>query len=158
MRDKLQVTGDKQRPGRDLLVTCRLSLVAMLLLSGCVTRSLTIKSDPPALLYVNDVLKGETPVTYDFEWYGWHRMILRKDGYQRLDDRRKLRAPIHLWMPLDLVMELLPLRIYDRRTWSYTLVPEPVLPTPTPPQQQTIDQRPQTSDSAEQTETSDGAR
>ena len=138
-----------------LLVACCL----LLSLTGCVTRSLTIKSEPPgAKVYVNDQLKGETPMTYDFEWYGWHRVILRKDGYQRLDDRRNLRAPPHLWIPLDLAMELLPLRIRDNRTWSYTLVPEPVLPTPQPPAEQSTDLRPQTRDSAEQTESSDGAR
>lgn len=109
-------------------------LVCSLLISGCVTHSLTITSDPPgAKVYVNDALKGETPVEYDFEWYGSYRLTLRKDGYQRLDDRKRLRAPSYLWIPFDLVMELLPLRIRDRQTWSYTLAPTPVLPTPTPP-------------------------
>jgi hypothetical protein len=105
-----------------------------LLVTGCIHRSLTIKTDPPgAMVYVNDQLKGESPITYDFSWYGWHRLILRKDGYERLDDRKLLRAPVWLWIPFDLVMELLPVPIRDERTWAYTLTPTTELPTPGPP-------------------------
>lgn len=102
--------------------------------TGCVTRSLTIKSEPAgALVYVNDQLKGETPYAYDFQWYGHYRVTLRKDGYERLDDTPLLRAPVHLWIPFDLVMELLPVRIRDVREWSYTLQPLAVIPAPKPP-------------------------
>ncbi|MBI3996941.1 MAG: PEGA domain-containing protein [Candidatus Omnitrophica bacterium] len=105
-----------------------------MLISGCIRRSLTIRTDPArALVYVNDELKGKSPVTYDFMWYGWHRVMIRKDGYARVDDRKLLTAPVYLWIPLDLVMELLPFPIRDRRTWSYTLAPTPTLPTPVPP-------------------------
>ena len=104
------------------------------LTSGCVTRSLTIKTEPPgALVYVNDELKGPSPVTYDFLWYGWHRVMIRKDGFTRVDDRKELRSPIYLWIPFDLALELLPLPIHDRRMWSYALTPAPTLPTPEPP-------------------------
>ena len=110
------------------------ALGGLLLTAGCVRRSLTIRSEPPgALVYVNDRLIGESPVTYDFTWYGWHRVILRKEGYQRLDDRQELRAPLHLWIPFDLVMELLPFPIRDARTWSYTLAPSAAPSSPTPP-------------------------
>jgi hypothetical protein len=99
-----------------------------------VHRTLTIRTDPPgATVYINDQLKGTSPLTYDFVWYGAYRLTLRKDGYQRLDDRKMLRAPLYLWIPLDLVMELLPLRVPDHRTWSYALTPTPELPTPMPP-------------------------
>ena len=103
-------------------------------LAGCIHRSLTIKTDPPgAMVYVNDQLKGDSPVTYDFEWYGWYRLTLRKDGYERLDDRKLVRAPVWFWIPFDLPMELLPFPIRDDRTWSYTLTPTTELPTPLPP-------------------------
>ncbi len=109
-------------------------LVVLPMLTGCVHRALTIQTDPPgARVYVNDALKGTSPVTYDFEWYGWHRVMLQKDGYERLDDRRLLRTPLHLWIPLDLIMELLP-SIRDLRTWSYTLTPLAAPPAPRPPE------------------------
>jgi len=84
-------------------------------------------------VYVNDELKGESPVTYDFTWYGGYRVTLRKDGFDRLDDRKFLRAPVYLWIPFDLAMELLPLPVRDVREWSYTLTPSAELPTPVPP-------------------------
>ena len=104
-----------------------------LLLTGCVRRTLTIRTDPPgAMVYVNDQLKGESPVSYDFVWYGWYRLMMRKQGYERLDDRQLLRAPVYLWIPLDFWAELLPFTIRDERTWSYTLTPtqEPARPQP----------------------------
>ena len=113
---------------------CSLWLVACSLLTGCIHRSLTIRTDPPgAMVYVNDQLKGESPMTYDFLWYGWYRLTLRKDGFERLDDRKLLRSPVYFWIPFDLAMELLPLPIRDRRTWSYTLTPTTELPAPLPP-------------------------
>lgn len=109
-------------------------LMALVGVNGCVRQSLTIQTEPPgARVYVNDELLGESPFTYDFNWYGWYRLTLRKDGYQRLDDRRLLRAPLYLWIPLDLVMELVPWTVRDERTWSYTLTPAERLAVPTPP-------------------------
>lgn len=116
------------------LSTLHLSVV-LLLVSGCVHRQLTIRTEPPgALVYVNDQLKGPSPVSYDFLWYGWYRVTVRKDGYARVDDRRMLRSPIYLWVPLDLGMELLPFTVRDHRTWKYTLTPVTALPEPMPPE------------------------
>ena len=113
---------------------CLTPFLFILLMSGCVRRSLTIRTEPPgALVYVNDQLKGESPVNYDFVWYGWHRVMIRKEGFQRVDDRKRLRAPVHLWIPFDFVMELAPVTIRDNREWSYTLAPMPEQPEPQPP-------------------------
>ena len=120
------------RGGRCLVLTAY--CLVLPLLSGCIRRSLTIRTDPPgALVYVNDMLKGRSPVTYDFAWYGWHRITIRKDGFRRLDDRKLLRCPIYFWIPFDLAMELLPLPLRDARTWSYTLTPSETLHVPVPP-------------------------
>ena len=121
--------------GRSLQpAACGLGCAVLLLLSGCVRRSLTIRTDPPgALVYVNDQLKGESPLTYDFIWYGWHRVMVRKEGFERMEDRKLLRAPVYLWIPLDFAMELLPFPIRDERTWNYTLVPAAIPAAPTPP-------------------------
>ena len=117
------------------LVTCHLSLVALcVLVSGCVRRQLTIRSEPPgATIMVNDEVVGATPYSYDFLWYGWHRISLTKDGFERLDDRVNLTAPPSLWIPFDLAMELLPVTFRDDRQFSYQLAPLQPLPDPTPP-------------------------
>ena len=114
----------------------RRAVFALLLFgaAGCVHRSLTVVTEPlGAIVYDNDVLKGESPVTFDFLWYGWHRLILRKEGYERVQETKMIRSPVYLWIPFDLAWELLPLPVRDRRTWSYTLNPLPMMPTPVPP-------------------------
>ena len=113
---------------------CWLLAAGGLFSTGCIRRNLTIRSEPPgARLIVNDKDLGLTPLSYDFEWYGSYRISLTKDGYERLDDQVPLRAPVYFWIPVDLAMELLPFKIRDTRTLSYTLTPKTPLPTPTPP-------------------------
>jgi hypothetical protein len=114
-------------------------LAAALLSSGCVRQLLTIKTEPSeAQVYVNDRLLGKSPVSYDFEWYGWHRVMIRKEGYTPVNEKKLLKAPLYLWIPLDLVMELLPFPIRDTRTWSYQLNATPTLPAPVPPDVLTV--------------------
>ncbi|MBI1992034.1 MAG: PEGA domain-containing protein [Candidatus Omnitrophica bacterium] len=111
-----------------------MSVVCGLVLSGCLHRSLTIRTEPSgALVYLNDRLIGESPVAFDFEWYGWHRVMIRKSGFERIEDRKLLRAPAYLWIPFDLAMELAPFPVNDQRTWSYALTPMQPLPAPQPP-------------------------
>ena len=118
-------------PGLSLVLS---AYCVVLLVTGCVHRSLTIRTEPPgATVYVNDAFKGQSPVTYDFLWYGWQRVTVSKTGYQRIEDRKFLQAPAYLWIPCDMVMELLPIQIRDERSWSYTLIPHPELPSPNPP-------------------------
>lgn len=113
---------------------CLLSAVCCLLATGCIYRKLTIKTEPPgALIYLNDNLIGESPLSYDFVWYAWYRVTVRKSGYERIEDRRKLSSPFYFWIPFDLVMEVMPFPITDAHTWSYTLYPvSEVDPIPTP--------------------------
>jgi len=111
-----------------------MSVVCCLTTTGCVRRTLAIRSEPDgAELLVNDRRLGTTPYSYGFVWYGWYRISLTREGYERLDDRTLLRAPFYLWIPLDLVMELLPFPIRDTKALSYTLVPKTPLPEPIPP-------------------------
>ena len=113
---------------------CLLSAVGCLLLSGCIRRNLTIRSEPPgATLYVNDKLLGTTPHSYDFTWYGGYRVMLKKEGFEQLDARATLPAPWYFWVPLDLAMELLPVPVHDDHELSYQLQPKQELPMPTPP-------------------------
>ena len=113
---------------------CLLLSAYCLLLSGCIRRNLTIRSEPPgATLYVNDKLLGTTPHSYDFTWYGGYRILIKKEGFEQLDARTELKAPWYLWIPLDLVMELLPVPIRDTRELAYQLQPRQLPSAPTPP-------------------------
>ena len=112
---------------------CCLLLVACCL-TGCIRRNLIIRSEPPgATLYVNDKLLGTTPYHYDFVWYGGHRILMKKDGFEPLEVHADLKAPWYFWIPLDLAVELLPVAVHDDHELSYQLQPKRELPMPTPP-------------------------
>jgi hypothetical protein len=92
--------------------------------TGCVQRTLTVKSDPPeALLYLNGTEVGRTPYTHDFVWYGTYDVELRHEGYETLKTRGAVIAPWWQWPPFDLVAELIPFRLKDKQSLSYTLRP-----------------------------------
>ena len=119
---------------RWVLITLLLIAYCLLPTAGCVRRTLTIRSEPDgAELLVNDTRLGTTPYSYDFVWYGWHRITLRKSGYEQLDDRVFIKAPFYLWIPFDFVMELSPMTVKDAKELSYHLTPQTPLVEPIPP-------------------------
>ena len=102
-------------------------LAGMLLLglvSGCVERTLTIRSNPPgALVTMNDQEVGRTPLSRRFIWYGYYDVQVRKEGYQTLDATTSIIAPWWQWVPFDFIAELLPLHLEDSQVISYKLKP-----------------------------------
>lgn len=83
-----------------------------------------VESDPPgALVYMNDQEVGRTPFRREFEWYGTYDVTLRAEGYQTLKQETPVIAPFWMWVPFDLVAELLPIRLTDTRRLKYTLTP-----------------------------------
>ncbi len=113
---------------RSLTLLLALSLIALI---GCVERTITVRSDPPgALITVNDVEKGRTPVTFPFTWYGKYRVLVEHPQYEVLETSKPVGAPIYQWPGIDFVCEvLLPFKFHDHRDWSFTLNPrKPVSP------------------------------
>src|ERR1043165_4777491 len=52
---------------------------------GCVRRTLTVTTDPPgAVIYLNGVEAGRTPLERDFVFYGTYDVAVRKEGYETL--------------------------------------------------------------------------
>ena len=103
------------------VVLVDLSLIALV---GCVERTITVRTDPPgALVSVNEVEKGRSPVTFDFTWYGEYRVLVEHPQYETLETTKRIYAPVYQWPIIDLVCEvLLPFKLHDQRDWSYTLV------------------------------------
>jgi len=102
-------------------------LVAVVTCAGCgrVQRTMSINSEPPgAILVMNDQEVGRTPVTRDFNWYGWYDVILRKEGYKTLKTRAEIIAPVWQWVPFDLLADMSPARLKDRHQLSFKLEPE----------------------------------
>lgn len=99
---------------------------ALLLLPGCVQRTLHVTSDPPgALVWMNGQEVGRTPFERDFTWYGTYDVQVRKEGFQTLDTRSKVIAPWWQWPPFDFFAEFWPGRATDERRLHYTLAPAP---------------------------------
>lgn len=111
---------------------CKRSLtvsVAAASLAGCaggVDRTLVVESDPPgALVYLNDQEVGRTPAETPFLWYGTYDLALRQEGYQTVKVKPRVWAPWWQIPPLDLLAELVPIPLEDRRRLAYTMKPLP---------------------------------
>jgi len=98
-----------------------LFVVATVLFTGCVERSLKISSDPQgARVFVNDKEIGVTPVKTNFLWYGEYDLILRREGFKTLKTSYLAKAPWYQYPPIDLIAECL---------IATTIKDEHVLPT-----------------------------
>lgn len=99
-------------------------LLVPALLAGCVERKMTVTSDPPgALVYLDDQEKGITPVTFDFNFYGWRTFRLQQDGYQITEEIRQVAPPLQLTFPLDMVPDLTPIPASDIKSFHFVLKP-----------------------------------
>ena len=103
-------------------------LLLSLVLAGCVRRTLSIQTEPPAaLVYLNDEEVGRTPVHVPFTWYGDYDVIVRKPGYKTLRTHARIHPPWYQVPPFDLVSEaLVPFTLHDKRELAYTLQPQQV--------------------------------
>ncbi|MEC9372320.1 MAG: PEGA domain-containing protein [Planctomycetota bacterium] len=99
-----------------------LSLASAAALTGCLERRIYITSDPPgALVHLNDLEVGRTPVEVDFTYYGVYDVRLAKDGYDPLLTSAKAKAPIYELPLIDLAAEIIPTRIVTDIHWHFTL-------------------------------------
>jgi hypothetical protein len=97
-------------------------------LTGCVERRFLIESNPPgAMVYVNNVPYGPTPVDIPFIYYGTYNVMLMKDGYHTKTVHQEVDAPWYQYPPIDFFSESLwPWQVTDSRPLMYDL--EPIAP------------------------------
>ena len=106
-------------------------LAILLVLGGCVERTMKIDSDPQgARVLLNDEEVGVTPAKLSFLWYGDYDVILRKDGFETLKTHYRLDPPWYQYPPFDLIAEcLIPATIRDAHVLpTYELKPMAVSP------------------------------
>lgn len=120
----------KTKRGCQLPILC-FFLVCSISLTGCIQRRLTVSSNPPgALVKVDDVEIGTTPVSTSFVYYGTRKIQLSKSGYETLTVLQPVRAPWYQWPGIDFFSEhFVPGKIYDDRLFNYNLQPSQVVPT-----------------------------
>ncbi|MGD9644224.1 MAG: PEGA domain-containing protein [Pirellulales bacterium] len=101
------------------------------LLTGCVQRRMTIRSNPPgALVYVDDYEIGRTPCSTQFTYYGKRKFRLVLDGYETLTVEQRMWFPWYQVIGVDFVAEnLVPWEIRDERELAFNLQPLRNVPT-----------------------------
>lgn len=103
---------------------CGLVALGVPLLGGCLERRITITSEPPgALVWVNDVEIGRTPVDTDFVFYGDFDVRLRKDGFEPITTHKKANAPWYEIPPFDFVAMSIPINFDTDVKWHFDLQP-----------------------------------
>ncbi|MHC4710167.1 MAG: PEGA domain-containing protein [Planctomycetota bacterium] len=94
------------------------------LTAGCVRRTITITTDPPAaMVWLNDREVGRSPLDVDFDYYGTYDVRLEREGYEPQMTSGDAQGPWWDIVGLDLVAELMPFTIHSRVQWHYTLEP-----------------------------------
>ncbi|MFN5494973.1 MAG: PEGA domain-containing protein [bacterium] len=98
--------------------------VAVAALSGCVERRIWIDTAPRgALVWVNDAQVGRTPVDLAITHEGTYDLRIEKEGFEPLITPATTEGPIWDMVPLDLVVEILPIKARNESRWKFTLVP-----------------------------------
>ncbi|MFQ5713005.1 MAG: PEGA domain-containing protein [Candidatus Scalinduaceae bacterium] len=105
-------------------------VIVLFLFTGCVTRTITIRTNPSnALVYVDNELVGESPVEMPFTYYGTRKITIEKkdaDGrliYERKIVLEKIKTPVYEMFPLDFFSEnLWPFDMQDNHILNYDLV------------------------------------
>lgn len=105
---------------RSLLVIAALGLV----LGGCADRRLFITSDPPgALVTLNDVEVGRTPVEVNFTWFGVYDVRLQRAGFETLQTSAEAEPELHDQPGFDALSALWPRRPETVVRWHFVLEP-----------------------------------
>lgn len=100
--------------------------LVLVLLAGCVERTISINTTPEgAMVYLNDTEVGRTPVSKNFTWYGNYDVVIRKEGYKTLQTSAPIREPWYQVPPLDFFSEcLFPATLRDNHYLEFELVPQ----------------------------------
>lgn len=105
-------------------------LAGVMASAGCVSRRMTIVSNPPgALVLLEGKEIGYTPVSVDFTYYGTRELTLIKDGYETLTVLQPVPAPWYQWPVIEFFADnFTPGHITDRRQFAYQLQPQRLVP------------------------------
>lgn len=103
-----------------------LLLIAVCSLSGCVSRRMTIRSDPPGALVLLDGERiGYTPTSLDFTYYATREITLSKPGFETLTVQQPVPPPWYQVPPFDLISDnFLLFHLTNRHDFTYRMKPK----------------------------------
>lgn len=105
---------------------CFLLVSAAAALPGCLKRTIHVTTEPPgALVWLNDVEVGRTPLETDFTYYGVYSVRIRKEGFEPVATTRRAAMPVYEWPVVDLAAEAWPQTIETNIRWHFELSPTP---------------------------------
>lgn len=90
--------------------------------TGCIERTIHVTSEPPgAMVWVNDVEVGRTPVDVEYEWEGAYDVRLMLEGYEGVWEKRIVKGEAHDLPGLDLLATVAPARFRSEARWHFEL-------------------------------------
>ena len=100
-------------------------LLALLALCGCMSRRITVRTEPSgALVEMNGERLGVSPVSTNFTYYGTNEFKMSMPGYETQVVQQPTPPPWYQIPPLDFVTDnFLPFRVRDHREFNYVLAP-----------------------------------
>lgn len=101
-----------------------IALLASLALfqGGCLKRTISITTEPPgALVWLNDVEVGRTPLETDFTFYGTYDVRLHREGYEPILTKMKAVTPVQELPVIDLAAEAIPVTFHNVVRWHWDL-------------------------------------
>ncbi len=99
-------------------------LISALLLAGCADRRIHITSDPPgALVALNDVEVGRTPLEVNFTSFGVYDVRLQRAGYATLHTSAEAKPELHDQPLFDAISVAAPRRPRTDVYWHFVMDP-----------------------------------
>lgn len=93
-------------------------------LAGCAERRIHITSDPPgAIVALNDVEVGRTPLEVDFTWFGVYDVRLERKGYATVHTSAEAKPELHDQPGFDALRALWPRPARTDIRWHFVLDP-----------------------------------
>lgn len=115
-----------------MIARAALAAASIALLAGCAQRVIEVTTEPSgALVTINDVPVGRTPLQTEFTYYGDYDVQVRMDGYEPLRTKATAWTPLYERPPIDLVTAPVPYETVVK--WHFKL--EPSLEKTEPKQQ-----------------------
>lgn len=91
-------------------------------MGGCIERTIHITSEPVgAMVWVNDVEVGRTPVEVEYEWEGAYDVRVMLEGYEAVWEKRRVKGAAHDLPGVDLVATLAPGKFRSETRWHFEL-------------------------------------